>query len=247
MNQRRRWRESAQEWIAWARPAEHDHYFYEFNLPAFLTLVPSGPGRCLDVGCGEGRAGRAVTQTGYDVVGLDGAPVLAAAAASHSGGFPSAVGDAACLPFRDACFDLAIAFMALHDVDDLADSLDELARVLRPDGILCAAIVHPMFSSGHVGLSDRVTRHSSRLGYFRTTPYQETVTLNGRAVTLHSVHRPLQDHVTGLAGAGFVLEVMQEPEPSSDYLKAHPEAAPLADSPLYLHYRARRDATAKKG
>lgn len=237
---RARWDENAKDWIAWARPPGHDHFFYEFNLPAFLPLLPSGPGRCLDLGCGEGRAGRAAASAGFDVVGLDGSPTLAAAAESGAWGFPSNAGDASSLPFRNDCFDLVVAFMSLHDMDDLTGSLAEAARVLKPGGVLCAAIIHPMFSSGSPQLDDRVTKRQSRHTYYRTTPYQETVRMNGAAVTLHSIHRPLEDHVTALTETGFVLETLREPEPTGDYLTEHPDAAPLADSPQYLHYRARR-------
>lgn len=38
--------------------------------------------------------------------------------------------------------------MSLQDVDDLHGSLREAARVLRPQGRLCAAVVHPLTSAG---------------------------------------------------------------------------------------------------
>jgi hypothetical protein len=34
------------------------------------------------------------------------------------------------------------------DVEDLDGPVSELARVLVPSGVLCAAILHPIFTSG---------------------------------------------------------------------------------------------------
>lgn len=68
-------------------------------------------------------------------LGLDGSPTLATAAASGAEGFPSSAGDASSLPFRDACFDLVVAFMSLHDMDDLIGALAEAASsMILPPG-----------------------------------------------------------------------------------------------------------------
>lgn len=44
MNLRDACERHAEEWIAWARTPGHDHYFWRFNLPRFLELLPP-PGR----------------------------------------------------------------------------------------------------------------------------------------------------------------------------------------------------------
>src|SRR5262245_61773182 len=52
------WDEQAENWVAWARTLGHDHFYWRFNLPRFLELVPP-PGRLtVDLGSGEGRLGR---------------------------------------------------------------------------------------------------------------------------------------------------------------------------------------------
>ena len=58
------------------------------------------------------------------------------------------VADAASLPFDDGVADLAVAFMSLHDVDDMPAAVGEMSRVLGPGGVLCLAIVHPINSAG---------------------------------------------------------------------------------------------------
>jgi ubiquinone/menaquinone biosynthesis C-methylase UbiE len=57
--------------------------------------------------------------------------------------YTSASSDA--LPFRSDCFDVVSSFNSLDHVDDLAATIDELQRVLRPGGrlLLLAEVNQP--------------------------------------------------------------------------------------------------------
>ena len=48
------------------------------------------------------------------------------------------------LPYPDDAFDLVVASLYLHYVEDWASALAELRRVLRPGGRLTVSIIHPM-------------------------------------------------------------------------------------------------------
>ena len=54
---------------------------------------------------------------------------------------PGAAADPELLPFRDASFDLAVSNLVLHWTADLPGALVQLRRVLRPDGLLLAAML----------------------------------------------------------------------------------------------------------
>src|SRR5271155_5150954 len=142
MSMREAWDSHAEEWIRWVRTPGHDSYEH-FHGREFLTLLPP-PGRCtVDLGGGEGRLGRDLRRLGHRVVAFDGSPALAHACATHEDPVPVAVADAARVAARDECADLVVAFMSLHDIDDVADAVGEAARLLVPDGKFCLAIVHP--------------------------------------------------------------------------------------------------------
>jgi trans-aconitate 2-methyltransferase len=114
-----------------------------------VTTQHFGAGdRVLDVGCGDGYLTRAVAGMVPDgrVVGVDASPRMIETA--HSGGEATdsgpwfVVADARRLPFAEF-FDAVLSFNALHWVPEQRQTLEEIARVLRPGGraliqVMCA-------------------------------------------------------------------------------------------------------------
>ena len=97
----------------------------------------------LDVGCGDGGLVRWLRSQGARAVGADcGAEMLRRALEAdpgHSDSYVDAPGQA--LPFDNDSFDVVIFSNSLHHVpsSDMAQALDEAARVLRPGGALYVA------------------------------------------------------------------------------------------------------------
>ncbi|MCO6415972.1 methyltransferase domain-containing protein [Siccirubricoccus sp. KC 17139] len=69
------------------------------------------------------------------VVSMD----LSAGMAARAGGLPLA-GDEEWLPFAPESFDLVVASLSLHWVNDLPGALVQIRRALRPDGLLLASL-----------------------------------------------------------------------------------------------------------
>ena len=86
----------------------------------------------LDVG-GRGVVAPLLRARGIQVVSTDLSPVLAAQA-------QGVAADEECLPFADASFDLVVANLSLHWVNDLPGALIQLRRVLKPDGLFLASL-----------------------------------------------------------------------------------------------------------
>jgi SAM-dependent methyltransferase len=103
----------------------------EAATAALLDRAGVGPGtRLLDVGCGAGGALDLARDRGADATGLD-----------HDPRGPGTVrGDLASLPFRDDCFDVALAECVLC-LADLVRGLAEARRVLAPGGRLALSDV----------------------------------------------------------------------------------------------------------
>jgi SAM-dependent methyltransferase len=107
--------------------------------------------RLLDAGCGAGRHSVEAVRRGADVVAVDlGATDLASAQRGvadygHAdvptpGGFSAVRADARRLPFAGASFDRVIAAEVLEHIDDDGAALAELARVLRPGGLIAVTV-----------------------------------------------------------------------------------------------------------
>jgi NADH dehydrogenase [ubiquinone] 1 alpha subcomplex assembly factor 5 len=90
--------------------------------------------RALDVG-GRGVVAPLLRARGIDVVSCD----LSAAMAARSGGV-CVVADEERLPFAPASFDLVVANLSLHWVNDLPGALIQLRQSLAPDGLLLASL-----------------------------------------------------------------------------------------------------------
>jgi SAM-dependent methyltransferase len=240
MNLRAAWESQAEAWAQWARTPGHDHFFWRYNLPRFLELVPDPGELTVDIGCGEGRVARVLTSRGHRVVGVDGSPTLARLASMHEEPVAATVGDAASLPLRTASADLAVAFMSLQDIDDLDGSVREAARVLRPGGALCIAILHPVVTAGDFEGDALDSRFVLSRAYSEPVRFVEPFSRDGLTMVFHSMHRPLGAYTRALRDAGFLIEVLAEPVPSDEHVQDVPEMARQARLPWWLHLRAVR-------
>ncbi|MFK7829778.1 MAG: class I SAM-dependent methyltransferase [Congregibacter sp.] len=117
------------------------------------NFLPMQPGQCvLDLGCGEGRHVIAACALEHvDAVGLDlSLDDLTTAqqrmaefrkeAADDPALFALLAGDALRLPFADASFDAVICSEVLEHIPDYRRVLNEIHRVLKPGGRLCATV-----------------------------------------------------------------------------------------------------------
>jgi SAM-dependent methyltransferase len=220
------WERHAARWVRWTRVVGHDVYYDQLNWPAFHMLVPPAGRRTLDVGCGEGRVGRRLSAEGHRVAGIDSSPTLAGLA-RQAGGFQEIVcGDAAKLPWEAQSFDLALAFMSLHDMEDLSGAVAEIARVLEPGGRFCLAIVHPL------------NRAPEALeNYFDERRFADDLEHDGLSMTFEGIDRPLEAYSRALSRVGFLVEELREPRPTAAALASSPRLTKTAKRPYFLHMR----------
>ncbi|HTN11717.1 MAG TPA: methyltransferase domain-containing protein [Acetobacteraceae bacterium] len=141
--------------------------------------------RALDVG-GRGIVAPLLRARGIATVACD----LSAAMAARSGGACLAA-DEERLPFAPASFDLVVASLSLHWVNDLPGALIQLRRALSPDGLLLASL--PALGT---------------LGELRTALTVAESGLAGGAAPRVSPFPDLRDCATLLQRAGFALPVV---------------------------------------
>jgi len=217
------------EWYDRQFPSE----FSDAVADAARELLGHGDGVCLDVGCGTGRYFEALAELGWDVVGVDLSRdqlALAAPRADAVGG-RLVHGDVTALPFDAETFDAVVALMISTDVEPYERVVEEMARVLRPGGVLVHVGAHPCFVGPH-SLLDDDQRRVIGPGY-RDRGYKASSASfhpTGIRVKVGAVHVPLDDHLNAVADTGLRIERVLE--------RCETAEAP----PAMLALRARKDA-----
>jgi SAM-dependent methyltransferase len=117
-----------------------DSRYHRFLDDAEVRLTtPHAEGRdVLEVGCGTGLILERLAKIASQARGVDlSAGMLEKARAR---GLNVVQGSATELPFPDASFDVACSFKVLAHVPDLQQALSEMARVVRPGGVIIAEL-----------------------------------------------------------------------------------------------------------
>ncbi len=153
----------------------------------------------LDLG-GRGIVAPLLRARGIATVACDLSPRMAAL----SGG-PAVAADEEWLPFAPASFDLVVASLSLHWVNDLPGTLIQLRRALRPDGLLLASLPA-----------------AGTLASLRAALAEAEVALCGGLAPRVAPFPDLRDCAGLLQRAGFALPVADLEEIALDY------AAPMA-------------------
>lgn len=117
------------------------HNLVPARLAAFDREIDSWQGQAvLDLGCGGGFMAEAMARRGAQVTGIDPSPGAIAAAQGHAkaSGLEIAydLGNGERLPYSNRTFDVVVCVDVFEHIDALDEVIAEIARVLRPKGLL---------------------------------------------------------------------------------------------------------------
>ncbi len=252
----RYWDENAEVWTALSRSG-YDVYRDFLNTPAFFSLLPDVKGLSgLDIGCGEGHNTRLLAGRCANVAAVDISDAFISHARQHEAEAPRGidyrVASAGNLPFQDASFDFAVAFMSLMDIPDTARVLAEVRRIIRPGGFFQFSIEHPCFATPHrrnlrdsTGLSyaievgDYFRRLQGEVAEWTFGAAPAAVRQGLRRFKVPRFTRPISEWLNLLIEAGFLIERIAEPRPSDETVRVCPRIQDAQVVAYFLHVRAR--------
>lgn len=187
----------------WLSEVSGDAAYATVVTPLLLEVLEPERGKLyLDVGCGEGRVMRAVSDSGARVHGVDINPDLASLAGD------AMVAHALALPIKDDRYDGAYSVLTLEHIPDHVAFFKEVARVTRPGGVLVVVINHPIWTAPE---STPITDSNGEVlwrpgGYFSAGT--SVVPAGGAQVVFH--HRTMANLLNGASHGGWNLEQMIE-------------------------------------
>ncbi len=233
---------STRSWDAiaddWVQHADQNDYRNDLLMPLMVELLGEVRGvTILDLGCGEGGYSRELAARGAKVVGVDGSSRLVAVARERAPEIQYIAANANALESIDSdSFEIVMASMSLMDVEDYDGALNEVWRVLRPDGRLFMSITHPCFSAP---VSGWIKSENGALRFFGVDRYMERAEWEDfiaepfqRPVVRR--HRPLQDFIGPLLRRGFLLRSFHEPGASAEQVLTSPRLERLNRIPYFL-------------
>lgn len=216
--------------------AEDSAYNAHYDRPAVLHALGDVAGRrVLDAACGPGLYAEALVGAGAEVLGFDASERQVELARRRLAGraeiIVARLGDP--LPYPDDHFDVAVCALAIHYADDQPAAFAALHRVLRPGGALVVSTQHP--------ITDWLRKGGS---YFDRVLETDVWHVPGGPQPVRFWREPLTDLCRAATGAGFVIDLLDEPRPTRTMQERYPEDfAKLLREPGFLVLRLRKLAT----
>jgi SAM-dependent methyltransferase len=105
-------------------------------LAVFARVAPQAHGRLLDVGCGQRPYESLFLPHVTEYLGIEHEATFGKTHASTSVKAPDLYYDGARLPFADGTFDTVLSVQVLEHTPEPGRLVHEMARVLKPDGLL---------------------------------------------------------------------------------------------------------------
>ncbi len=275
------------EWYDELMEQSLDSFQKNVLMPNLIRIIEPKKGMAiLDVACGQGYFSRAFASNGAKVIGCDISSELIQKAKNHEiqkkidarkgserkdapltsleQNPDYAVAPADKLAFmKDASIDVLTIILAIQNIENLAGTFAEAARVLRPGGKMILVLNHPAFRipqrsswdwevktiPGGVDAGKQYRRLDAYMSENQIkidmTPGEKFVPKKKFTV---SFHRPLQSYFKAMTKAGFTVSRLEEwisHKKSQPGPRAHEEDRMRKEIPMFICLEATATTTSK--
>jgi SAM-dependent methyltransferase len=213
--------------------SEGNDFFNLLVWPAVERLLqPQAADRLLDIACGNGVTSRRLAKLAANIIAFDFSHAMIALAKKRDAKTKidyrviDATSETELIGLGVSSFDGALCNMALMDMADINPLVNTLVSLLRPGGRFVFSILHPCFNNPatiQMGeLEDRagniVTTYSVKVSRYLTPYTQVGAAMHEQPMPHPYFHRPLGNLLALTLKAGFVLDGIEEPAFSPEYV-----------------------------
>jgi SAM-dependent methyltransferase len=225
----------------WSRRKRSESANAMLEEPVFLELLGDPAGlRILDLGCGDARFGVDLLGRGCaEYVGLDGSQKMIEQARETLQGTAGQLmlGTIEEADFEPGRFDVVVSRLALHYIEDLKATIEQVRKSLAPGGRFVFSVEHPVVLSCNASLEQ-----SSRRGSWIVDDYFKSGrrTVEWLGGTVQKYHRTVEEYFGLLQASGFVVEALRESKPQRALFASEEEYERRMRIPLFLMFAARK-------
>lgn len=216
---------SAKAYHNWRTKANPHGWFYNelLEMPSTLELLGNVNGKkLLDFGCGTGIYAKLLTKKGAKISGFDISPEMLEIAKNENPKLNLKLGSGYKIPFKEK-FDIVLASLVVHYLQDWNKMLKEVKRVLKKGGEF-------VFSTGNPVAEARKKIHHGKKkfvvldGYFNEGkifgPWRDN---EGNEMKMSSYHKTYETIIKTLIKNGFEIIDYKDCYPLKKAKKLFPE------------------------
>jgi ubiquinone/menaquinone biosynthesis C-methylase UbiE len=197
---------------------DEDNYQSQVILPQLLRVLEIKKGqKILDLACGSGFFSEVIHAHGAQVVGVDIARELIALAKQHaSSDIVFHVSPAHKLGMlNDASIDSVIMILAIQNIKEVKEMLEEVRRVIKPEGHMIIVMNHPAYripGGSSWEWDEKMHKQYRRIDQYMSEKSVEIAMHPGAKPHEKTVsfHRPLQYYAKLARNTGFVITRLEE-------------------------------------
>ena len=216
-----------------------------FEIPALLSMMPDLNGKkVLDLGCGFGEHCKMFLDNGAkNVVGIDiSKKMLEVAKKTNSDPKIEYIN----MPIEDIdklneTFDVVVSSLACHYVEKFDHVVKTIYNLLDEDGVFIFSQEHPLVTC-HSGGNRWTKDENGEKIHMNLSNYgvEGERTSKWFVDNIKIYHRTFSNIVNTLVKAGFSIQQMTEPLPTSELLERYPEQKDLFHKPDFLIIKVKK-------
>lgn len=140
----------------------------------------------------------------------------------------------------DKQFDIVFSKLVLMFVNDLEKAALNISKVVNKDGVLIISVIHPTYWYSEFLKGENSEFDVMKNGYFSTGVLIPKPIGGNKKLITNFIHRTLVDYISPFLNHGFLLDKIDEPRLTEEFVEENPRFSNRLDTPMRLNLRFRK-------